>query len=67
MQEPAEESFPDLTYFLKFKEEHIDGIIEPYRTEWKVAAPDLSLGGTIDFIGKSPDGSFVMIDWKVSV
>ena len=40
--------------------------IEPWRTEWRIAAPDLSLGGSIDFVGKCSDGTYAIFDWKRS-
>ena len=40
--------------------------IEPWRTEWRIAAPDLSLGGSVDFVGKCLDGTYAIIDWKRS-
>ena len=38
--------------------------ITPYRTEWSIGAPDLSLGGTVDFAGRAQDGTLVLVDWK---
>ena len=40
--------------------------INVYRTEWKIAAPDESIGGTIDFVGEFQDGTCCIIDWKTS-
>ena len=40
--------------------------IIPFRTEWRIAAPDLSLGGSVDFVGKCKDGTFALLDWKRS-
>ena len=40
--------------------------IEPWRTEWRIAAPDISLGGSVDFVGKCLDGTYAIIDWKRS-
>jgi hypothetical protein len=40
--------------------------IEPWRTEWRIAAPDLSLGGSVDLVGKCLDGTYAIIDWKRS-
>ena len=61
------ETIPEFEQFLKFNEEVMKPMeIEPYRTEWRIAAPDLGLGGSIDFVGKLPDGKFVIMDWKRS-
>ena len=40
--------------------------IEPYRTEWRIAAPEYGLAGSVDFVGKLPNGDFVIADWKRS-
>ena len=36
----------------------------PYRTEWEIFAEDIKLAGSIDFVAKAPDGTFVIVDWK---
>ena len=59
-----------ISEFKQFKKFHKDLIVKPkvkpFRTEWRIAAPDLSLGGSVDFIGQAADGSYVMMDWKRS-
>jgi hypothetical protein len=40
--------------------------IEPYRTEWRIAAPNIGLAGSVDFVGQLPDNTFVLVDWKRS-
>lgn len=53
--------------FLDFKANVIDADgITPIRTEWRIAAPDLSLAGSVDFIGQCRDGRLVIMDWKRS-
>ena len=53
--------------FLSFHREVIcANNITPYRTEWCIVAPDLELGGSVDFVGRCSDGRFVLIDWKRS-
>lgn len=42
------------------------GGIQPWRTEWRVCAPELQLAGSVDFVGRLADGSFAIIDWKRS-
>jgi hypothetical protein len=60
-------TIPEFQQFLKF---HADVIqargIRPYRTEWRIAAPDLSLGGSVDFVGRKGDGTYILMDWKRS-
>lgn len=59
---------PEMAMFQDFYREVIQQGIEPYRTEWRIAAPDLSLAGSVDFVGKTSTGSgdYVIIDWKRS-
>ena len=53
--------------FENFDEEYVARKeIIPYRTEWRICAPDLGLAGSVDFVGKLPDGTFCIIDWKTS-
>lgn len=40
--------------------------VTPYRTEWKIIGDKENIGGTVDFVGKKADGSFVLIDWKTT-
>eukprot|EP00981_Chlorochromonas_danica_P011074 scaffold3715_cov249-Ochromonas_danica.AAC.3 len=47
------EESSDVILFKKFQKEFLKKHhIQPYRTEWRIVAPDLSLGGSIDFLGK---------------
>lgn len=53
--------------FFQFKEDMIDSQgIESYRTEWRIAAPELGIAGSVDFVGRKDDGTFTLIDWKTS-
>ena len=53
--------------FYAFKEKYITSRdIIPYRTEWKIYGEDESIAGTVDFVGKKPDGTFVIFDWKTT-
>jgi hypothetical protein len=55
----------EMSQFFNFKKDVMDAMeITPYRTEWRLVAPDLSIGGSVDFIGTTTDGSYVLIDWK---
>lgn len=61
------ELIPELELFYKFEEDNlIQDCIIPFRTEWSIAAPDLSLGGCVDFVGKYPDNTYCIMDWKRS-
>jgi hypothetical protein len=67
-ERPINEDLPELRQFSNF---HKLELVEkrqykPYRTEWRVAAPDLGIGGCIDFVCQLPDGSFGIMDWKRS-
>lgn len=37
-----------------------------YRTEWRIYDEDLRIAGTIDCLLRSPEGKFVLMDWKRS-
>ena len=64
--EPSK-SLPEMEQFEKFYTDIVvQRGIEPWRTEWRIAAPDLSLGGSIDFVGKCKDGTYAILDWKRS-
>ena len=59
--------FPEMDGFVKFKAEVIDSAdITPFRTEWRIAADDKSIAGSVDFVGKLPDGTYCLMDWKRS-
>lgn len=59
---PKSEEMPR---FLKFYTEVIQAKrIEPYRTEWRIAAPDCGIAGSVDFVGRFPDGTYAVVDWK---
>lgn len=38
----------------------------PYRTEWRIYHEDYDLAGTLDFLERTPDGTFNIYDWKRS-
>lgn len=38
----------------------------PYRTEWRVFDEDFSIAGTIDFLERTPSGTYNIYDWKRS-
>ena len=60
------DKLPEMKQFSDFYEQVITAQgIQPYRTEWRIAAPDLSLAGSVDFVGKLESG-YVICDWKRS-
>lgn len=38
----------------------------PYRTEWRIFHEDYAIAGTLDFLERTPDGTFNIYDWKRS-
>jgi hypothetical protein len=53
--------------FMDFEKTFIQGAnIKPTRTEWRIAAEEEGIGGTVDFVGAKPDGTFVIMDWKTT-
>ena len=45
---PVDTSEPELTFFSQYHQEYIlKPKIVPYRTEWSIAAPELSIGGSV--------------------
>jgi len=58
---------PELGLFAAFFENELASKgIEAFRTEWRIAAPEHSLAGSVDFVGKCADGTYVICDWKRS-
>lgn len=58
-------TLPEMQMFYEFENNFILARdIIPYRTEWRIAAPDVGLAGSVDFVGKLPDGTFCIMDWK---
>ena len=56
----------EIFQYKKFYYDIIKNKIIPFRTEWRICAPDISLGGTLDFLGQGSDGCYVLFDWKRS-
>jgi len=64
---PRVPAVPEMTKFHKFREEVLDPAgVTPWRTEWRVCNPSVSVAGSIDFVGKLPDGTYCIVDWKRS-
>lgn len=62
----SQDELPEMKQFMDFYEEVIaPQAIQPYRTEWRIAAPDHSLAGSVDFVGKI-GAEYVIVDWKRS-
>jgi hypothetical protein len=49
------------------KKEILENKITPYRTEWAIGSSELQLAGTVDFVGRLPNGKYVLMDWKRSM
>jgi hypothetical protein len=49
------------------KNELVANNVTPYRTEWAIGSAELDIAGTVDFVGKLPNGSYVLMDWKRSM
>jgi len=65
--EGAEGRAPELAQFFEFYDRVLaKNEILPYRTEWRICAPQQGIAGSVDFVGKAKDGSFVLVDWKRS-
>jgi len=59
----------EMRNFFDFYETVLIGLgAETYRLEWRVFDPVLlgGLAATIDYVGRLPDGTFLLIDWKRS-
>ncbi len=40
--------------------------LHPFRTEWRIYHEDFGVAGTLDFLERTPDGTFNIYDWKRS-
>lgn len=61
------EDCQEMSMFYKFYDEVIvKEKVLPWRTEWRIAAPEYDLAGSVDFVGKLPDGTYCIMDWKRS-
>ncbi len=40
--------------------------LHPYRTEWRIYHEDYGVAGTLDFLERTPNGTFNIYDWKRS-
>lgn len=58
-------TLPELSQFHSFYTNQVErSQSSAYRTEWRIAAEELSLAGSVDYVGKLPDGTYEIIDWK---
>jgi hypothetical protein len=65
--EPPADNLPELQQFMEFYQDVVVALkYTPYRTEWRIVAPDLSLAGSVDLVVQKGDGTFAIIDWKRS-
>lgn len=56
----------EMKYFADLCQHPILRLHPVYRTEWRIYDEDLRIAGTIDCLLRSPEGKYVMIDWKRS-
>lgn len=64
---PSDTDTPEMQQFLEFYQSFQNQYnITPYRTEWRIVAPDIKVGGSIDFLGQLPDSKYILLDWKRS-
>jgi ATP-dependent exoDNAse (exonuclease V) beta subunit len=64
---PVDRNIPELLQFLEFKKEVLDATsIKPFRTEWRIHAADINIAGSVDFVGKTANNEYIIIDWKRS-
>lgn len=56
---------PELHQFLEFYNGFMKkSDIIPYRTEWHIASRDLSIAGSVDFVGVNAQKEIFIVDWK---
>jgi hypothetical protein len=61
------EDCQEMSMFYKFYDEVIvSEKVMPWRTEWRICDPEHDLAGSVDFVGKLPDGTYAIMDWKRS-
>jgi len=64
---PPSEDLVELKQFTDFHKDVVEKRgVRPHRTEWRIAAPEVSLAGSVDFVGSLPDGTYCIMDWKRS-
>ncbi|MCM1164018.1 MAG: hypothetical protein NC339_07210 [Muribaculaceae bacterium] len=56
----------DADAFRMFREFAAGCQLSPYRTEWRIYHEDYDLAGTLDFLERTPDGTYNLWDWKRS-
>lgn len=61
--DPEAGSDPTFRRFLDFSREFR---LTPYRTEWRIFSERYGIAGTLDFLAVTPDGRFIIYDWKRS-
>jgi len=68
LQDPRTMEFTtEMRNFFDFYDRYVkDAEIEPYRLEWRIYHEELDLAGSVDFVGRRPNGKFVLMDWKRS-
>ena len=54
----------EFDYFWNFYDHKLIPAMEPYRVEWPVFDTVSRVAGTVDFVGRLPNGRYVILDWK---
>lgn len=63
----ASPDVPEMEKYYLFEEQVMMPLeITPFRTEWRIAATKEGIAGTVDFVGRCPDGTFCIMDWKTT-
>ncbi len=62
----GEDSLDDTDSLRLFRLFAANNRLYPYRTEWRIFHEDYDLAGTLDFLERTPDGTFNIYDWKRS-
>lgn len=63
--EPCREEEDEVANGLRFVREQLAPLgVCAYRTEWEIHADAEGIAGSIDFVGRLPSGSLVIVDWK---
>lgn len=62
----GDDSYDDADSFRLFRLFAANNRLHPYRTEWRIFHEDYDLAGTLDFLEKTPSGTYNIYDWKRS-
>lgn len=57
---------PDTDVFPLFRRFAAHHHLHPFRTEWRIFHEDFGVAGTLDFLERTPNGTYNIYDWKRS-